>query len=129
MNAALKDNASFSDSEEASSSESNQIPSNNLSTSDSVSQLSGVSGMSSLSTTPTTPSTVPINQRGSQTSGKWHYKFLGDRNYDEEKSKTSRPTTPVKNSEEKGVIKSNRAGKHLKFGSKPKKILVSYVLL
>lgn len=105
-----KENTSFSDSEEASSSESNQNPSNNLSTSDSVSQLSGLSGMSSLSTTPTTPSNMPLNQKSNQTSGKWHYKFLGDRHNEEEKTKTSRPTTPVKNAEDKHGIKSHRAG-------------------
>ncbi|XP_034249230.1 testis-expressed protein 2-like isoform X2 [Thrips palmi] len=110
LNQSLKENTSFSDSEEASSSESNQVPSNNLSTSDSVSQLSGVSGLSSLSTTPTTPSTMPIGQKNNQSSGKWHYKFLGERNNDEEKPKTSRPTTPVKSMEDKGAAKSSRAG-------------------
>lgn len=109
LNSSQKENTSFSDSEEASSSESNQNPSTNLSTSDSVSQLSGVSGMSSLSTTPTTPSTTPLVQKSNQTSGKWHHKFLGDRGNDEEKSKLSRPTTPVKNSEDKN-LKSTRAG-------------------
>ncbi|XP_026281870.2 testis-expressed protein 2 isoform X1 [Frankliniella occidentalis] len=110
LNSSQKDNTSFSDSEEASSSESNQLPSYNLSTSDSVSQLSGISGMSSLSTTPTTPSTVPLNQKSSQSSGKWHYKFLGDRHNEEEKMKSSRPTTPVKSPDEKNTTKSNRAG-------------------
>jgi hypothetical protein len=110
LTASHKENTSFSDSEEASSSESNQIPSNNLSTSDSVSQLSGLSGMSSLSTTPTTPSNIPLSQKSNQTSGKWHHKFLGDRHNEEEKSKSSRPTTPVKNSEDKSWIKSHRAG-------------------
>ncbi|KAK3928515.1 Testis-expressed protein 2 [Frankliniella fusca] len=110
LNSSQKDNTSFSDSEEASSSESNQIPSCNLSTSDSVSQLSGISGMSSLSTTPTTPSTVPLSQKLSQSSGKWHHKFLGDRHNEEEKTWLSRPTTPVKSPDEKGVIKSSRAG-------------------
>lgn len=111
LNQSLKENTSFSDSEEASSSESNHVPSNTLSTSDSVSQLSGVSGLSSLSTTPTTPSTIPINQKSNQSSGKWHYKFLGDRNNEDEKNKTSRPTTPVKCMEDKNAVKSNRAGK------------------